>query len=472
MARPVLRTTARGKQGPVGPQGETGPQGAQGPQGERGLPGVNAVPADEAVAAYIDANDSATRDALTAAYGKAQRLAGVPTAQGAVVLSFDDGYPCWYNDFLPAFAERGQRATFTVNTAGIRDDGTRITEDEIRALHAAGHEISCHTVTHPSDITTLTPAQRAVEYDDSKAALEAIIGAEVTNFCYPRGARSHLTDRECLYRFETVWQSSGGRAVIDRQQAYGAYSLRRQQWRQTTHESILQDVRLAASQPVFVPIYMHAIKEEGVAGGIAPGTEPTEAMFYELIDLAYSLGVPLLTTREAFAGALTLANPDFRTGDIKGWTSAVNESIDSYEVIPDTGLAVPDGILGGNVLKIVTADSTRQASIVQEVTVTPGRTYTLSVLARTVLLGDDVGGVRLRARPYSWDDKLAPIGPYTQATLPGAPKPDSGWQVTTMDYTAPLDATRARVEVGIFSRQAELYVKRLHWGPKEFGAFA
>ncbi len=67
MARPVLRTTARGKQGPTGPQGERGPKGDQGPQGERGLPGVNAVPADEAVGAYLEAEESESRAGARAA---------------------------------------------------------------------------------------------------------------------------------------------------------------------------------------------------------------------------------------------------------------------------------------------------------------------------------------------------------------------------------------------------------------------
>src|SRR5690606_8210555 len=83
MARPVLRTTARGKQGPRGPEGERGPQGDQGPQGERGLPGVNAVPADEAVAAYVDANDSATRSALT---GVVEAVAE-PVAAGVIAAT-------------------------------------------------------------------------------------------------------------------------------------------------------------------------------------------------------------------------------------------------------------------------------------------------------------------------------------------------------------------------------------------------
>lgn len=41
-----------------------GPEGPQGKPGERGLPGVNAVPADQAVADYLQAPDSALRQAL------------------------------------------------------------------------------------------------------------------------------------------------------------------------------------------------------------------------------------------------------------------------------------------------------------------------------------------------------------------------------------------------------------------------
>ncbi len=60
MARPVLRTTARGKQGPPGPQGERGPQG---------LPATGAAEDDAAIAAFATTPGTATYSALTEAIG-------------------------------------------------------------------------------------------------------------------------------------------------------------------------------------------------------------------------------------------------------------------------------------------------------------------------------------------------------------------------------------------------------------------
>src|SRR5690606_13797291 len=56
MARPVLRTTARGKQGPRGPQGERGPQG---------LPATGAAEDDAAIATFATTPGTATHGALT-----------------------------------------------------------------------------------------------------------------------------------------------------------------------------------------------------------------------------------------------------------------------------------------------------------------------------------------------------------------------------------------------------------------------
>lgn len=53
--------------------GIEGPEGPEGPAGPRGLPGVNAVDNDEAVATYINALDSQTRQALEAlTFGRGQ----------------------------------------------------------------------------------------------------------------------------------------------------------------------------------------------------------------------------------------------------------------------------------------------------------------------------------------------------------------------------------------------------------------
>jgi peptidoglycan/xylan/chitin deacetylase (PgdA/CDA1 family) len=64
--------------------------------------------------------------------------------------------------------------------------GRLMTWDEVRALHAEGHEVGSHSLSH-----TLLP-QLAVdeitrEIAGSKAAIERELGAPITSFCYPNG---------------------------------------------------------------------------------------------------------------------------------------------------------------------------------------------------------------------------------------------------------------------------------------------
>jgi peptidoglycan/xylan/chitin deacetylase (PgdA/CDA1 family) len=76
-------------------------------------------------------------------------------------------------------------ATFYIVSGFVGQPGY-MSWDEIRALHAAGMEIGSHTVTHP-DLTTLGLDQIRGELAESRAAIEAAIGAPVTSFCYPAG---------------------------------------------------------------------------------------------------------------------------------------------------------------------------------------------------------------------------------------------------------------------------------------------
>lgn len=61
-----------------------------------------------------------------------------------------------------------------------------MTWEEIRALHAEGHEIGAHSCTHPL-LPQCDDAQLERELRASKARIEAQVGAPVTTFCYPNG---------------------------------------------------------------------------------------------------------------------------------------------------------------------------------------------------------------------------------------------------------------------------------------------
>lgn len=62
--------------------------------------------------------------------------------------------------------------------------GLMMTEEQIKALHDAGHIIGSHTVSH-SNIAHIPEYQIKEELESSKLILEEIIGTPITHFSYP-----------------------------------------------------------------------------------------------------------------------------------------------------------------------------------------------------------------------------------------------------------------------------------------------
>jgi peptidoglycan/xylan/chitin deacetylase (PgdA/CDA1 family) len=59
-------------------------------------------------------------------------------------------------------------------------------DEQIKAWQAAGMEVGAHSRSHPR-LTQCTDEQLQDELAGSKADLEALTGAPVTQFCYPYG---------------------------------------------------------------------------------------------------------------------------------------------------------------------------------------------------------------------------------------------------------------------------------------------
>ena len=81
---------------------------------------------------------------------------------------------------LERFAAHGVRATLFIVA---RDAGAHA--DVLRAARAAGHEIACHSMTHPLGIASLEPEGRRRELAESKAVLERTLGADIAGFRAP-----------------------------------------------------------------------------------------------------------------------------------------------------------------------------------------------------------------------------------------------------------------------------------------------
>ncbi|WP_245182814.1 polysaccharide deacetylase family protein [Streptomyces montanisoli] len=134
---------------------------------------------------------------------------------GLVGLTFDDGYADFVEHALPALLRHGCTATVYVLPGRLGGSnewdplGPRkplLTEDGIRAAADAGMEIGSHGLLH-TDLTdhgAVDAELLAAETARSRELLAAVIGSEVTGFCYPYGnvdARAADAVRAAGYRY-------------------------------------------------------------------------------------------------------------------------------------------------------------------------------------------------------------------------------------------------------------------------------
>ena len=130
------------------------------------------------------------------------RPATVKPPRGMLSLSFDDIPRSAWTQAGPILAEHGIKATYYVcgGLSGGRNLGLPQFEvEDLQAIHAAGHEIGCHTYEHVSTLT-LSPAELDASLARNAAWVsERLDGYEMRTFAYPFG--------DC---------AMGAKAVIDR----------------------------------------------------------------------------------------------------------------------------------------------------------------------------------------------------------------------------------------------------------------
>src|ERR1700730_12647386 len=133
-------------------------------------------------------------------------LAGVTLSEGirrlrtrnaarCVALTFDDGYADNVVNAAPMLTEYGFGATCFVVSERIGSHNTwdaellggrksLMNETQLKSWVDAGFEVGSHTCTHP-DLTTLSRNAAMREIVNSREALQRLIGAPITTFCYP-----------------------------------------------------------------------------------------------------------------------------------------------------------------------------------------------------------------------------------------------------------------------------------------------
>lgn len=102
----------------------------------------------------------------------------------ALTMSYDDGRT-QDRRLIEIFNQNGIKGTFHLNS-GLFDRGDRILPEEISSLYA-GHEVACHTVTHPTIARCPLP-EVAQEVLEDRKFLESVTGTPVRGLSYPNGS--------------------------------------------------------------------------------------------------------------------------------------------------------------------------------------------------------------------------------------------------------------------------------------------
>ena len=104
----------------------------------------------------------------------------------ALTMSYDDGQR---HDIrlIDIFNRYGIRGTFHLNS-GLMGSEKKVQPDEVKSLYL-GHEVACHTVTHPTIARCPLP-EVVTEVMEDRKALEAMTGYPVRGMSYPNGSVS------------------------------------------------------------------------------------------------------------------------------------------------------------------------------------------------------------------------------------------------------------------------------------------
>ena len=122
-----------------------------------------------------------TRPLLIREAGSAMPEAGLPLA-----LTVDDGGRSFRTQVADEFERRGWWGHCFVTTGCIGRRGF-LTAGELRELHARGHVIGSHSVSHPARFAACPWDEMLKEWCDSRRALEDILGAPVRAASVPGG---------------------------------------------------------------------------------------------------------------------------------------------------------------------------------------------------------------------------------------------------------------------------------------------
>ncbi|WP_168709274.1 polysaccharide deacetylase family protein [Arthrobacter sp. PAMC25564] len=345
------------------------------------------------------------------------------------MLSMDDGYLAM--DVVRKLLDaRGQKGTFFI-TPGLLNGSSKINETHILAMVANGHEVGAHSQTH-ANMTAIAQPQRIIELEQPKSYLENLTGTAVTSFAYPfgtaSGGRNLTTDLDLYLRYDRAFDTAQyNQTALHSRYAQAPTLIRRTCIDGTNHQQCLSMIREASVRPVVASFFFH---------NLDTSINPSIAQLTEMLDLAQSLGVELITASDAFGSHRMVANAGFENSGTDAypwrWFKSGSAQLEIVTENPQMGLP------GQRSLHLSAPVST-YSTVAQAVEVTPGTTYTYSFRARAVS-GSTWGAKSSYGNVVALD--------YGQATIAGSEvrtgsimAENVAWAKYSVDFTVPATST-------------------------------
>lgn len=210
--------------------------------------------------------------------------------RGLISLSFDDCPRSVVDNALPLIEARGWQATIyaAMGLCGTTNHlGLHMSEQDIVAAHAAGHEIGDHTFTH-IDGMTAGPDGVLSDIARNRAAFESLGLPRAQTFAYPYGEVTPSLKRRLKREFglsRGIHNPLGGTLDLGLAASARLYS---------DHiETTLALIKTAAREKRWLILFGHDVRDDPSDFGC------TQIELFRIIDTIAYLGLDVMTVRDA-----------------------------------------------------------------------------------------------------------------------------------------------------------------------------
>jgi peptidoglycan/xylan/chitin deacetylase (PgdA/CDA1 family) len=224
-----------------------------------------------------------------AAYRRSLDIRALPSV---VSFTFDDVPQSACTVGARIIEEAGGRATYYVcgAFAGACLDDQFFTQDDLRRLHAAGHEIGSHGFAH-LDYQSCSFAEMVADLDRNDAFFDECGLPPATQFAFPFGSVNPRVKRYCAERFAS---SRGVQSIPNRQTVDPALLKAVHLYDCSMSEQLMNELLEAARDPGTWLIFLcHGVPDRQGMFGCSP------SQLNHAVRRAQALGLPMLTISQA-----------------------------------------------------------------------------------------------------------------------------------------------------------------------------